>query len=65
MHTNHAVVFGRTQIKVKEPENINTCCLCSSLAVLLLFYVLHVIGHFMAPFLLVSGQPLSKLWIMQ
>jgi len=35
MHTNQAVVFGHTQINVKEPENINMCCLCSSLTVLL------------------------------
>jgi len=37
MHTNHAVVFGHTQIKVKEPEDSNMCCLCSPLAVLLYF----------------------------
>jgi hypothetical protein len=52
MHTNHAVVFGHTHLKVKESENIDMCCQCSSLAVLLLlFYLLHIIGHFMAPFL--------------
>jgi len=28
MHTNHAAVFGHTHLKVKEPENINMCCLC-------------------------------------
>jgi len=50
MYTNHAVVFGHIQIKVKEPENINMCSLCSSLAVLL-FYMLHIIGHFLTPFL--------------
>jgi hypothetical protein len=64
MLTNHAVAFGHTHIKLEETENVNMCCLCTSHAVLL-SYLLHIIGHFMAPFLCVSGQPLNKLWIMQ
>jgi hypothetical protein len=65
MHTNHAIMFGHTQIKEKETENINACSLCSSHAVLLLFYLLHIIGHFLALLQCMSGQPLSRLWFMQ